>query len=679
MNSRVKLNMRDDPVDPGFDEEPKNTSRSFGKMSLNVYKPGFIDTESTEDMKMAIDRELASISKALFQTEETTNQRIDEIVSEGLGGEIASIKEQLTVLTEEGKALAERVLTLTAKVNENSALIKETQQVVAGLEYAMATVSRELTAEVANRKAAILEEARVRADADGALGERITAIDVSYKGITDDLSASIRNEELARVTADEALAARTSSLEASITGDLNNLFKDGNFETDDHGLSGNGIRRDGSYTGGPPNCPTPNRLELSAKDNVGVSSVSCTPGDIFLTSVICATDKVNAPRLSVGLVTTLANGNPGPILIAESKYPSSAWSALEGRITIPEGVVSCKFYVQLEQAVPGQYWMITGAKWNNVTAQKDIFASIKREEEARVTEDEALALSIEKMDANFQDADNLLKASIEREQEVRAGETGALAKDIDTLTVNVNGQIAQVQQTAQAAIDATGKIEAKWGVTVDTNGKVAGIELNNGTGGSEFSIRADKFSFSDTSGTKSGGFTSSGGITTFNGDLIARTFQGAVYNETDLSPRPVSKTTEGVYARVADSYISQNQLRNVDPDTRITLAGYVPVLATGNGYYRTYSTFEGEADPGAMSTGVSGFKVVSGNGSTVLVPFSVRTTVREFLARPGGTVKIWCGICKQSDMGFGGGSFTSEAAENNPYKARISLYIPITG
>lgn len=84
--SRVMLNttLLDDTAPPAPNTQT-NTSRDFGKILSNVYKPGFIDQDSLENMKMAVNRELGEISKAFFQTTERTTdgiKRVDEIITD---------------------------------------------------------------------------------------------------------------------------------------------------------------------------------------------------------------------------------------------------------------------------------------------------------------------------------------------------------------------------------------------------------------------------------------------------------------------------------------------------------------------------------------------------------------------------------------------------------------------
>lgn len=99
----------------------------------------------------------------------------------------------------------------------------------------------------------------------------------------------------------------------------------------------------------------------------------------------------------------------------------------------------------------------------------------------------------------------------------RVGVVDGRVTNLSTTVTNnqssTNQQITQVKSTADGAAagvqtlsasyaDLNGKINASWGVKVETetNGvkTVAGIQLNNGTNGSQFLIKADKFAIYNT-------------------------------------------------------------------------------------------------------------------------------------------------------------------------------------
>lgn len=75
-----------------------------------------------------------------------------------------------------------------------------------------------------------------------------------------------------------------------------------------------------------------------------------------------------------------------------------------------------------------------------------------------------------------------------------ANADGALASRIDQVSVNVAGNTAAIIEEASVRANAIGEIHARWGVNIDINGRISGIELLDGTDGqSTFTIRADVF------------------------------------------------------------------------------------------------------------------------------------------------------------------------------------------
>lgn len=92
---------------------------------------------------------------------------------------------------------------------------------------------------------------------------------------------------------------------------------------------------------------------------------------------------------------------------------------------------------------------------------------------------------------------------------------------ITNLQSDYNGKFSNVNQTLSTHTDKLGKVEAKWGVTVDANGTVGGVQLISGASGrSEFKVNADVFSITNGSQTVKP-VTIEGGKATFN-NIIAR-------------------------------------------------------------------------------------------------------------------------------------------------------------
>lgn len=173
------------------EDSPSNTSRDFGKILENVYKPGFVDQDNLENVKMAVDRELGEVSKAFYQTSERTTdtiKRIDELVIEN-DVLSARIEEVDFVSKADDEALAQRIT----------------------------TVETEYKAADADLNASIVTETTARTNADEALAQQITTIDAEYKAADTTLNAAITTEATARATADQAIASNVTNLTATVT------------------------------------------------------------------------------------------------------------------------------------------------------------------------------------------------------------------------------------------------------------------------------------------------------------------------------------------------------------------------------------------------------------------------------------------------------------------------------
>lgn len=187
-----------------------------------------------------------------------------------------------------------------------------------------------------------------------------------------------------------------------------------------------------------------------------------------------------------------------------------------------------------------------------------LFAEIDSNFQVLSKADEALAKRIDTTKAEYEAADIQIKASVVTETQARVTADNSLASQITTVKTQLDKDIASVQQYASTEItkvdgkansnaSAINTVNAKWGVTVDVNGNVAGVELNNGSKGSEFKIRADRFYFTDGVSAIPP-FAVSGGTVYMNnvvvrGTLYAQDVSGDMGTEWRLSTNDLSPNT----------------------------------------------------------------------------------------------------------------------------------------
>ncbi|UZJ42207.1 hypothetical protein OO006_04325 [Prosthecochloris sp. SCSIO W1101] len=124
--------------------------------------------------------------------------------------------------------------------------------------------------------------------------------------------------------------------------------------------------------------------------------------------------------------------------------------------------------------------------------------------------------------SNRQNADDALSASITSEQTARvtadndlAGDVAAVASDVTTLSSTVGSHTTSITTLSQS-VDG---IEGKWGVAIDSNDYITGIELIGSGQTSAFNINADVFSV-NSPGSDDFSFQVADGKVKINGGLI---------------------------------------------------------------------------------------------------------------------------------------------------------------
>jgi hypothetical protein len=129
------------------------------------------------------------------------------------------------------------------------------------------------------------------------------------------------------------------------------------------------------------------------------------------------------------------------------------------------------------------------------TNYTNLNAAIVAERYARVSNTTALANTLNSLSASV----DTTNASLTDEKTVRANADSALSSSLSTLSTTVGGHTTTLTQQAQS-IDG---LRAKWGVTINANGRISGFSLNSGTNQSSFDIQADTLNVYNPSGARS--------------------------------------------------------------------------------------------------------------------------------------------------------------------------------
>jgi hypothetical protein len=142
-------------------------------------------------------------------------------------------------------------------------------------------------------------------------------------------------------------------------------------------------------------------------------------------------------------------------------------------------------------------------------------STLKRVDKVATTDVSALSQTTIALSSRFEGTE----ATIEQIYSTYATKLFAEAKRSEAIFASAGDATAKVLVETEARADADGSIHAKWGVSIDGNGRIIGrVNLDGANGTSEFSVLATTFEVSDA-GTSLPVFTISGGKVKFTGDV----------------------------------------------------------------------------------------------------------------------------------------------------------------
>lgn len=447
------------------------------------------DKEGIEQIKI-VKAAVVSESEARANEDEALAKQIDTVTAEykladkQLGD---SMKESVTELKASIRTES------LARADADSALASQITVIEAGYKAGDKTTSDKIDKNLVETNAAIKNESIARADADGALGKRVDTVTANYKaadtvlegkigqtGTTAD--AAVKSEATARANADGALGKRIDSVTAE-------------YKSADSALST-------TFTGKIDKERVDRELAIAVAEGKITQEQAdrIKQDDKLLRDLIQEKkdrengDKVNADQITItkaAIVTeSTARADADTALANQITTVSAEWKQGDkDSLLAYQGEID-KERVARELAVALAEGKITQEQADRILQDESLLRDLIAEQQARANGDKTNG-----------DAINVVKASVTTEANARAEQDKALASQITSVNSSLNGTIASVQQTLQTNINAVdGKVNsvsAKWGVTVDAGGNVAGIELNSGGGGSEFKVRADRFIFTD--------------------------------------------------------------------------------------------------------------------------------------------------------------------------------------
>lgn len=447
------------------------------------------DKEGLEQIKI-VKAAVVSESEARANEDEALARQIDTVTAEY---KLAD-KQLGDVISEKVTELNAAIRTESlARADADSALASQITVIEAGYKSGDKNLQGVIDKNLIETNAAIKTEAVARSDADGALGKRVDTVTANYKaadkvlegqigniGTTSD--AAIKSEAIARADADGALGRRIDSVTA-------------NYQSADANL-------DKTFTGKIDKERVDRELAVAVAEGKITQEQAdrIKQDDALLRDLIQekkdreSGDKTNASeiiKVSAAVTTeSTARADADKGLASQINTVSAEWKQGDKDL-------NATFTGKIDQEKVDRALAIA------VTEGK-----ITQEQADRIKEDEATLRKLiqeqkdrENGDKTNADEITVVKASVKTETDARVSADSSLAGQITSVNSSLNGTIASVQQTLQTNINTVdGKVNnvsAKWGVTVDAGGNVAGVELNSGAGGSEFRVRADRFVFTD--------------------------------------------------------------------------------------------------------------------------------------------------------------------------------------
>lgn len=564
MNSRMRLAVRAD------DDKPHNSSKGKGVILETPYKPGFVDDKDLETVKMAVDKELSDISNAFYQTTERTADtitRVDklEITGESQYGELSAKIETVDKVSKEGDvALAERITTFEASTNNEfgkvNAAITETNRVMASEDKLLAeridSIVGSFEGELGPLFAQIDEVRQLSITGDAAIGTRIDNMEVSFEQADKDLAASIKTESESRVDADTALSKRIDTLSATVTTEDKKLSAAITTEQTarvdaDKALATSISKVEADYKAADVKTNAAITTEANARsdgDKALASTISKVEADYKAADGKVASDtkaliqteataRVDGDSALAGQIVTVKSELDGDIastraaIQTESTARTEADKALASQIT----TVSAEWKdadKELEKTFTGEIDKERVARELAIAVAE---GKITQEQADRIAQDENLLRDLIKEKQERENGDNVVKASVQTETNARVAADNALSSQITTAKSELNGTISSVQQTLQTNINAVdGKVNnvsAKWGISVDAGGNIAGIQLNSSSvAGSEFRVLADRMVFTNGS-TSIKPISIEGAYAVFNNIIVRENciVQGTIY------------------------------------------------------------------------------------------------------------------------------------------------------
>ena len=384
-----------------------------------------------------VDRELTKIEQGF--------SKIENVVSEIIvGGTVPGLVDQDA--RDDIANLTTRVSTLEVTEGNALALIEEERSVRASADEAEALARLTLKAQVDENTAEIVNEQLARVNGDAALASQVTTLNTDYQGN----KASVSNQLTTISSSQLALSQQVATFSSQIA--LNSALIEEETTarvTEDEALAQRITTFQTEYDGNKASVQN----QITALTNADLAQTQTT-------TTLRADFEFNKSVVSEQL-TALATADSATATQISSLSVQANRSRTYRQSTAPTGAQIGDLW--FDTANSNRPYRYDGGGWQE-TSDTRISAA---------------------------------EASITNEATVRASADSALANQINTVSSSV-GNLSATVSTFSQSING---LNAKWGVRINNNGAVTGIELNSGANAtSEFKVQADKFIIAPQSG-----------------------------------------------------------------------------------------------------------------------------------------------------------------------------------
>lgn len=514
----------------------------------------------TIEVKNAIARAAYEFLLELYINDREAFGRKLEVLTAEFGDSLGRLREEWIVYASSTEAYAKRISTLEASLDKANALIQEekrarvtateasassvltlqaifdkasariNQEMVvranqdSALAYLITTLEATFTSELATTNASIVTEQLVRADADEALAQTITTLETSFQGQLNTTNAAISSEATARANADTALATTINSLSATV-GSKNRTY----YQTT-------------APTGSTGNPLVAGDLWIDSDDDKlyrysGSAWVNIQDNQIGVNTAAITTEATTR--------ATADTANANSIAAVSARLDTGDFATVKTQAAA--SVSKNRIYFQTTQPSGGTY--VVGDLWIDSDGDNKTYTY-------NGTSWIAADTSVIK---TFSQA------------------TAPTAINVGDLWVETDNNNKLWRWNGSSWVDVTDgritQIEARWGVTTNVNGYVAGIQLlNGGSTSSSFTIDATKFIVKKPDGTNGIVWNGTNSRLDVSGDIYANNLFGNVVNTGNLVTGAVTTPTvaSNAISTVAAAY-------GTDPSVTITTTGG-PVL-----------------------------------------------------------------------------------------------------